>query len=227
LELVKKNNIAYIVPKTIPCGIRCGFSTGEGTQGIIDASRTIKAHQVHGSMVQKVGKKDMGKTISKCDGLISEDPGIILTIKTADCIPLLLYCTKPKVIAVLHGGWRGLSQNIIKNCLQRLKQDYSCDSKQIQAYIGPCISWEIYEVDAQVRDTFAQMNLIDQSTCYSKGQKYHINLSAIAKKQLMLLDVEESRIKIYQGCTYSDKNFFSYRRDPEETRRQWAFIEIL
>src|SRR4030042_3798808 len=72
-----------------------------------NSSSVIQTEQVHGTKVVRVGKKDMGSTIPVADGMVTNEAGIWLMLRLADCFPIMLFDEKNNAIGLLHSGWRG------------------------------------------------------------------------------------------------------------------------
>ncbi len=167
--------------------------------------------QVHGHHVLKAPFND-GMI---ADGCYSKTPLTICAIKTADCLPIYLTSQDGAEIALLHGGWRGLSQNIIA-------QGVTCFSNPPQAiiaYLGPAISAPCYEISQAVYDAFCQVNpTLQNAFTLSRPYHYYANLVQIAHTQLQ----QQGVTIIYGGdlCTFSEpERFYSYRRDAQNPGR--------
>jgi len=100
----------------------------------------VLMNQIHGNNVVVVGNDDIGKTISDCDGLITSDCDITLCVKVADCLPISLIDKKSHTIGLIHAGWRGLENKIIKNAIKII-------GNNIEVKIGPHICSKHYETD--------------------------------------------------------------------------------
>lgn len=169
----------------------------------------ISANLMHADRVAKVGLSDRGKIILDCDALITNQPGIILTITVADCLPIYFYDSVKNVVAIAHAGWRGLSSGIIEKVIRAFVDDYSSDPNNIKAFIGPHIRKCHFEVQEDVVKDFA-----DYQDFIDKTHKIFIDLSSVAKNQLINAGLQITNINTGTECTYclSDK-YFSYRRD--------------
>lgn len=136
------------------------------------------------------------------DGLWTDQPDTVITILTADCLPILFYQPRTQCIAGCHAGWRGLAQNIIQKTLNELPDD----PEHTLAWIGPGIGYDHYQVDAWVAEAlYASIHSAPPS---EKKQK--INLKAIATQQLKQVNI--TQIMIDKRCTLTaQKELFSYR----------------
>lgn len=168
--------------------------------------------QVHGDRVVQAS----GSTV-EADGCISDQPLLVCTVMTADCVPILMCDRNGQQVAAVHAGWRGLAQGIIAKAVQRFK----AAPADLTAYIGPAICQQCYEVNTGVRD--ALLNTLNRSALVkcdhsqydqpvvNKHGHYLISLSAIAAAQLQQIGVTS----IYGGdvCNSCDPRFYSYRRE--------------
>ena len=139
---------------------------------------------------------------------------VICSIRTADCMPLLITDEGGSFVAAIHAGWRGLASSIIENTLKKINS-----KGKFIVWIGPHISQEFFEVGAEVRNIFLENDpaSIEAFTNGANG-KYFLSMLNIAKLKLHRLDVK----KIYitkNFCTYKNaNNYYSYRRDASKER---------
>lgn len=139
---------------------------------------------------------------------------VICSIRTADCMPLLVTDEEGSFVAAIHAGWRGLASGIIENTLKKI----NVKGKFI-VWIGPHISQEFFEVGDEVRNIFLENDpaCAEAFTNEANG-KHLLSMLKIAKLKLLSLGVE----KIYitkNFCTYKNaNNYFSYRRDASKER---------
>lgn len=124
------------------------------------------------------------------DALITREPGCCICISTADCIPILLYDRKNAVIAAVHAGWRGTVNYILGHTLDKMRARYGTEGKEVIACIGPGISeWK------------------------PATHKYHIDLWAANRLQLLDFGVPSAQVETANICTFTQyEEFFSARR---------------
>lgn len=138
-----------------------------------------------------------------CDGVFTTSPNTPLAIMTADCMPLVIYCTGSKKLMALHAGWRGLLDGVIQAGLCAFD-----DTKHLKVWIGPSISQQHFEVSHDVIHHF------DKHPAYVKANvvpgKWKIDLPNIAEQILREAGVLD--IQVSQHCTYQNKDCFSHRR---------------
>jgi polyphenol oxidase len=118
--------------------------------------RVVALRQIHSDIVHMVSAADMpqGDQALQGDALITREPGVLLTIQTADCIPILLADTKRKAVAAIHSGWRGTAQRIAEKTLGRMQMEFGTRPQDVVAALGPGIGGCCYEVGHEVVKEF-------------------------------------------------------------------------
>jgi len=170
----------------------------------------INTNLVQGNVVKTVTKKDTGDTIAKTDGLLTGDKDIFLSITVADCPPIFLYDYEKEIVGLIHGGWRGLAQEILASAIEKFTNDFNSQTQNILAGIGPGICQHHYEVGKDVLSCFESF----PSAILKREKKTFLDLKKIAKIQLLNLGLKEENIEISPECTHCLVNkYFSYRRD--------------
>ncbi|MDA3953027.1 MAG: peptidoglycan editing factor PgeF [Bacteroidales bacterium] len=155
------------------------------------------------------------------DALITNVPNICIFIRTADCVPILLFDPVKKVIAAIHSGWKGTIQKISRKTVKLMVKEYGTDPKSIIAGIGPSIGPEVYEVGSEVIEmfdnSFGKNHFVTQIEGSDKGL---LNLWEVNKQILIETGIPDSQIEIAEICTYSNPElFYSARRDGVKTGR--------
>lgn len=143
------------------------------------------------------------------DGAYTTHKHRTCVVLTADCLPLLLCDARGTQISAVHIGWRGYSKNIIPNAISR----FSSPTRDLLAWIGPCISAEHYEVGADVHTACMQVTG-DSGIGFASTRRHHwrADLVALVRFQLQACGVRD----IHGGdhCTFAEaERFFSHRRD--------------
>jgi YfiH family protein len=110
-----------------------------------DLENMFSAKQVHSGIVETVGRENRGQQY-ECDGFVTAEKGLLLTVKIADCVPVLLEDAKNGVIGAVHAGWRGTVKGIVKNAVEKMIL-LGAKPENIKAVIGPSIHPCCYEVD--------------------------------------------------------------------------------
>lgn len=165
--------------------------------------------QIHSNKVMCLDEQPQNM---QTDASYSLKPGVICTVLTADCLPVLLCNPSGTKIAAIHAGWRGLLTGIIENTFKALNET------QLMAWLGPAIGPERFVVGKEVRAAFGKKSSTFLRAFQAHGEdKWLADIYQLSRIILTELGVE----KIYGGefCTVIDKErFFSYRRDGETGR---------
>ena len=154
------------------------------------------------------------------DGLIAENPEIILTLKVADCVPVYLYATSLKIFGLVHSGWRGTTQGIISNAVMKMLE-MGANVNEVSVFLGPAIGFCCYEVDGEVACNF---NNIAKKQL--KNGKWKVGLHEEIRLQLAALGIPSANIKTSDICTFELPDCHSYRRDGYQAGRMFAFMSI-
>jgi len=176
----------------------------------------VVANQTHSSNIyivtkkKEIGWQKLEDAIENCDALITNQTNIMLTILTADCVPILLLDPKQKVISAIHAGWKGTKQEIVFKTIEKMKEKFNSNPSDIIAGVAPSIGKCCYEVDWNVAQHFENIE-----NAYDKiGEKYMLDLPYINKTQLLKAGVEEKNIELCNICTACEvENYFSYRKE--------------
>jgi len=197
----------------------------------------IDVRQVHGGDVWQPPAKALRPMHAPCaDALVTNYPRHMLTIRTADCVPLLLASRCGRHVAAIHAGWRGIVANVIPATIEKMRTCYDIAAGDIVAAIGPCLSVEHFEVGEEVVTAFIDAGLTrtirpPKTAPRSKGAtnagKAHIDLQQAAYTQLMQAGLPDHQVDGHTCCTWRDEHlFFSHRRDAGITGRMAAVIAV-
>ncbi len=148
------------------------------------------------------------------DAAYTRHPRVICSIRTADCMPLLITDEEGSFVAAIHAGWRGLSSGIIENTLKKINA-----KGKIIVWIGPHISQEYFEVGPEVRNIFLENDsTTDEAFKHGANGKFFLSMLKAAEFKLNNLGVE--KIFITKNlCTYKNSNnYYSYRREASKER---------
>jgi len=199
-------------------------SLGFITHGFYDATDSEKdpnpvmMNQVH--CADALFLTDKPDDLPAVDSLITKTPHLNLTVRTADCAPILLADPTSRLIAAIHAGWKGAFQGIIENTvLQMLRLGANLDT--ICAGIGPHIQKKSFEIGPDVRALFPKTE-----DCFftTVSNKTFFDFDAYVIARLKRAGIQS--IETIGDDTYSDNHYFSYRRDPKNPGRQLSSIMI-
>lgn len=158
------------------------------------------------------------------DAVIAEKQGVLLGIQVADCVPVLLYDKKRKIIAAVHAGWKGTAHALLQKTMHAMTERYNCRPENILVAMGPSIKWCCYEVDIDV--LAAVRRATGKGDYYKeKGDKFCLDLASANMFQALSVGVPATHIWISDACTYCyPDRFYSYRYAKGPTGRQGGFI---
>lgn len=201
----------------------------------LQASDICRSYQTHSDVVLTVDDAHRGIGITKpkfsfgVDGLVSATPDLLLSVRSADCVPVLLYDPIAKVCGAVHAGWRGTAAGIVRNAVAELERNGAL-ARRVLAAIGPCIGPCCYEVGADVYRAFAVNGEAFLQTFRPHAEKtgtYQLDLTAANRLWLCLAGVPEAQIDAAGHCTRCDPvQFFSHRRMGKNRGTMSAFITV-
>lgn len=198
----------------------------------ISCDQFIFAQQTHSDHIVKVGYNDKGKgafsydeAIADCDALYTQDRNLLIGVFSADCVPILLYDPIKHIIAAIHSGWMGTCKGILSKTLTHLIEQEGCSSANIQAYIGPAISFSSFEIGMEVVAQLRQLPFdVSPFIRLKDKQKAYADNKGINYQMLRNAGVPPANITMDQNDTFSENEvFFSYRRD-HNCGRHLSFI---
>jgi len=236
LHAVSQKSVAY------PFAFSLALHTGEEPEKII-SNRTllsetlgskntlhyVVANQTHSDNIKIItelenrGWKESIDAVENCDALITNLPNLILTILTADCVPILLYDTKKKVVAAVHAGWKGTKAEIVKKTVKKMQSEFGCEAKDIVAGIAPSIGACCYEVGEDVAEHFFHL----PKSFKKKDDKYMLDLPYINQQQLLNAGLKGENIEMSHICTACEvTQYFSYRKEKGCSGRFMSMIGL-
>ena len=209
-----------------------GFSTR--SESVHNSAETKAFHgeifsvsQVHSSTIVTITEEDTPHLLRgiELDGLVTGRAGILLTVWTADCVPVLLAHREGLCAAAVHAGWRGLADGIIPAAVDVIRSEFNAGPDAIIASVGPSIGQCCFEVGEDVAARLAA-SCSDPGVIARKEGKPFADLREIARLQLLGASVPRSGIEVVDECTRCNADlFFSHRRG-NLTERQCGFIGI-
>ena len=180
----------------------------------------ILMNQVHSVDVLYIDKAPDAPLM--VDALVTDVKGLNLTVKTADCAPILLVDANKGIIGAVHAGWRGAFQGIIETTILKM-QSLGADIKDITAGIGPHIQLESFEADEKMKALFpVTEHHFFKAT--NEAEKYHFDFNGYLIHRLRRIGIHS--IASAGDDTFTDENYLSYRRDPQNPARQYSFIAL-
>lgn len=215
------NIIIYKTPSWITA-----FTTGRnsGVEALgIRLENLALPRQVHSDTI--CWMKEPGRP-ENTDAVITDQPGLCVCVKTADCIPILLYDTRKHIVAAVHAGWRGTVARIVS---KTIKQMQPLSSDDIHAIIGPGISLEQFEIGDEVYEAFRveqfpMERIAKRFLSTDNIKRWHIDLWEANRWLIEQQGITD--IYIQRTCTRSSMDFYSARRETINTGRNYNGIYI-
>jgi hypothetical protein len=153
--------------------------------------------------------------LGEADALLEDQPGSVIAVKTADCIPVLLADSRHRAVAVVHAGWRGTAAHIAVDALEAMRRRFGTDPRDVHAAIGPGIGQCCYEVGPEVAAQFGEQGRV------------HLSLPGINRAQLVEAGVTDGQIDASNLCTMClADEFHSFRREGQAAGRLYSFAGI-
>jgi YfiH family protein len=224
-------------------------------QAVTGDARTplIALRQIHSNLVVDTTHADTTRPTSRrADGQITTEPGLLLAVQTADCIPVLLADRRQRIVAAFHAGWRGTVKRIVETGVGRMRFVFGCRPQDLIAAIGPGASACCYSVGEEVLSEFESQftyarylfhEVFDSDPIKTKypmlfltqrapghspiGPSLHVDLVEANRRQLLDCGLSSRSIQIVGGCTQCQQDlFFSHRASHGYTGRMMAVIGI-
>jgi YfiH family protein len=182
--------------------------------------------QVHSSKVQIAHKPRDSHEIQKADILVTNSPHVTLFMRFADCVPIFLYDTKERAIAIAHAGWKGVLENAPGEAVRALSRTYGSDPSNIIAAIGPSICVDCYPIGTEVADLVEGFFHNGKDNHLVKmGDRVHFDLWSACHALLQDEGVQE--IEQASICTATNMDdWFSHRGENGKTGRFAALITL-
>ncbi len=186
----------------------------------LNPNATYHVHQVHGDRIVLVDDTSKGTPspyglmLGPADGLITTLKDVALVIKTADCVPLVIYDPVGEVQASLHSGWRGTLLQIGPKAIQMMQSHFGSNPKDLYATLGPSISQESFQVRDDVVTRWQKtFDFADEVIDRRDREFSYIDIKTTIVKSLQDFGMEDDKIYISDVDTFTQTAFHSYRRE--------------
>ncbi len=210
----------------------------------------VTLKQIHSGLVHRVGREHAGQAALTGDGMMTDEPGLVLGIQTADCVPVLLADRRTGAAAALHAGWRGTLRRIAERAVGQMRLEFGTEPEDLSAAIGPAIGAccygvgeevehefrsqfayagelfrEVYDADP-IRKKYPMLFLTQRAPGHSDlGPALHFDLQEANRRQLLDAGVAPKRISVVPHCTSCRTDlFFSYRAEGGFTGRMLSVV---
>jgi len=263
-------------------GLNLGFTKGEPAARVrenrefffrqlgVERYALASLRQVHSASVHQIRRRTSGELEYRCgrnrlpeqpgvaqpvgDALLTEEAGILLSVRTADCLPLLLVDPKHRAVAAVHAGWRGVLARLVEKAVGEMRRVYGSEPRSLLAVLGPSIRACCYEVGEEVLEAFQQgfphtdrffRRVSQPLAAHPEGRPVsflsvqpphnnpvsrpstHLDLAAVAQDQLLAAGLSPAHVAVVDFCTACRTDlFYSYRQEGSRTGRMMAAIGI-
>jgi YfiH family protein len=212
-------------------GLNCGLGSSDQRQAVelnrarvaaameVSPEQLARVNQVHSADVAVI--QEATKPPVSADAMVTNVPGIALSILTADCQPVLFADQEAGVIGAAHAGWRGALDGILEATIDAMV-NLGAERERIKAAIGPTISQNAYEVGPEFFEDFMAENP-DNARFFANGtgDRFLFDLPGLGLQRLRSAGIAEAEWT--RHCTYSDpKRFYSYRRTTHEEQADYG-----
>lgn len=189
----------------------------------------VRLRQVHGDVVRDADQEtDVVRReppFVDGDAVVTADETQVVSVRIADCGPVLIADPKARIVSAVHAGWRGLCAGIVIRAVERMLAR-GAQAKRLVAAIGPCIGQEAFEVGDEVQSAMAAVDLRPWIAPGPGGVRWRADLPGAIRAQLVRLGVPDDQIDLDDRCTVSTADLFSYRRDGARSGRMAALIGL-
>jgi YfiH family protein len=216
------------------------------------ATPLVTLHQIHSTQIRTWRIPDARQKPCKGDGLMTDQPGVLLGVQTADCIPVLVADRKRRAVAAFHAGWRGTVNRIVETGIGQMRLTFGSRPEDLVAAIGPGIGQccyavgeellssfesqfsyymdlfrEVYDSDP-VRARYPMLFLTQRAPGHSSiGPGLHLDLIEANRRQLLAAGLKPRAIRLVGGCTSCQPElFFSHRASQGHAGRMLGVIGI-
>jgi hypothetical protein len=214
----------------------------------------VTLKQIHSNLTRRVTRADADRSemkgVARADGLMTDDPEVVLGIQTADCVPVLVRDRRTHAVAAFHAGWRGTLKRIVEGGIGKMRLEFGSRPEQLEAAIGPAIGACCYAVGEEVRSEFLSQfsyaaelfsEIYDLDPVKEKypllfltarapghsnmGPNLHLDLVEANRRQLLDAGLSAKSIATAYRCTNCEPDtFFSYRAEHGFCGRMMALI---
>jgi YfiH family protein len=218
----------------------------DGDLGDKRGSVLVGVRQIHSDVVRVVREEDgalegrlqtaEGKAVLEGDGLITNLPGVLVGVGTADCVPVLVTDGKNRAVGVFHAGWRGTVAQIVERGVAMMVAEYGSRVQDLEAAVGPSIGACCYlvgkEVHKEFKERFGYGEELFRAGVGKDEEKSYLDLWEANRRQLLEAGVGEERITVVGECTAcavdakGELKYFSHRGEKGVAGRMLSVVGV-
>lgn len=188
------------------------------------------AWQIHGDTIKAVASiDDVRNSEERADALISKLDGVLVGVKTADCVPVLIGDRETGAFAAVHSGWRGTVRSIVAKTVTRMSNVFGSNAADLICSIGPAACGRNYEIGQDVMDAFAS-NFDESEKYFTPTREGHalVDLHLANRDQLIQCGVAAENIYTTPFCTMERNDlFFSYRLEKQKYGKTGRLLSVI
>lgn len=200
----------------------------------LDSQGVVFSRQIHSDRVRIAVRRHRGMGLlrlaeDEADATITNQPGVVPVIFTADCTPLLLFDPRQNAVGAVHAGWRGTAAGIAARAVEAMTRTYGTRPEDVIAAIGPAICQNCFECGPEVPAAMVEQLGADALPLVPRrGDRWFPDLKGLNRLCLLQAGVSAHRIFVSDACTREDETlFWSHRRDGAGRGSQAAMIGIV
>ena len=203
--------------------------------------RMVNVRQVHGDLVRVIRGEDgvfegrlesaEGRAVLEGDGLVTDVPGVMLGVGTADCVPVLVVDVEKRAVGAFHAGWRGTAAGIVGEGIEAMRREYGSHPEDLMAAVGPSIGACCYAVGEEVRSQFRErFGYADE--LFRERDGLYVDLWEANRRQLVDAGMKAERIEVVGECTACTREadgrrrYFSHRAEAGRAGRMLNVIGV-
>lgn len=229
-------------PAAVAENRRLFYRTAQGDLPDSRNLQTVTLRQIHSALVLPIRRQDGvfegrlqtadGKAVLEADGAVTDLPGVMLAVQTADCVPVLIADVNKRAVAAIHAGWRGTVARIVEKGCETMREEYGSRPEDLVAAVGPSIGACCYAVGGEVRSQFGSQFEYADALFTTVGDQMHLDLWEANRRQLLDAGVPEERITVLGECTacalsQGERKYFSHRDEHGFTGRMISVIGVV
>jgi len=206
----------------VVAGLNAGFGAGDEAGAVAEnraraaaavraGARLVSVHQIHSADCVTVAEPWSDAARPHADALVTDRPGLLLGIVTADCAPILLADREAGVVGAAHAGWKGAIGGVSERTVEAMEA-LGASASRIVAAVGPCIAQPSYEVDERFAARFCAAES-DNASFFVPGRSGHLQFDLAGYVAHRLARAGVGEVQVLHLDTYSAPDrFFSFRR---------------
>lgn len=164
--------------------------------------------------------------IPEADSIVTSEDYVVIGVRTADCVPILLYDPNEMVVSAVHAGWRGIVRGVIEETLREMVRGYGVRPLTVLAAIGPSLCRKCFEVGPEVVSLFLEKMGEDLDVADGKGDRSTLDLKEVSRMILLKGGLTEKNINVLPFCTICDNRLFYSHRKGDQEARSIAFVGL-